>query len=68
MTTQEDNKLFDELADLAECFDVLNTLLVDEVTSGRGLFSLSMASVIHNNLNGQLKRFLDTCDSRGLLS
>lgn len=68
MTTQDDNKLFDELADLVECFDVLEHLIDNEVLQSSGLVTFQSISILYRNLNKQLRGFLDKADSKGLLT
>jgi hypothetical protein len=64
MATQEHNtaKPFDGLADLADCYEALGLLAMDEEGHGSPTWTL-----LHN-LNRQLRAFVDQADEAGLLT
>lgn len=62
MATQDDTKIFDQLADLADCFDVLEDI------STRDIIDQQSFSVLFSNLNKQFRVLLDKADSKGLLT
>lgn len=68
MTTQDNNQLFEQLADLAECFDVLDQLINRELLQGGNFVTLQSVSILFRNLNKQFRAVVDDADSRGLLS
>jgi len=62
MATQDDTKIFDQFAELADCLDILEDI------STRDLIDQASFSVLFSNLNKQFRALLDKADSQGLLT
>jgi hypothetical protein len=62
MATEDNNKLYDDLADLVAAYEALGLLAFNE--EGHS----SPTWVLLDNLNRQLRAFVDSADLQGLVS